>query len=230
MKKTACLIAGALALSSALNAQVTTTTTTTTTRTTSNKFASIQIRAGANFTNLNGESGGDDLNNKIKVGYHAGLEIPMMIAPEFYLQPGVLYTRKGAVDENNSDNKITLSYIEIPVNFVYKPMLGTGSLMLGVGPYMGIAIDGKDEVDDVESDINFENDITALQDATGNYLRRLDFGGNLLVGYQFGNNLLFQVNAQLGMTNLLPDIDGQSPPSGNKVKNTGFGVSLGYIF
>src|SRR5689334_14998267 len=107
MKKTACLIAGALALSSALNAQVTTTTTTTTTRTTSNKFASIQIRGGANFTNLNGEIGGDDLDNKIKVGFHAGLDVPMMLAPEFYIQPGVLYTTKGAVDQSNSDNKLT---------------------------------------------------------------------------------------------------------------------------
>jgi hypothetical protein len=55
----------------------------------------------------------------------------------------------------------------------------------------------------------------------------MDFGGNLLVGYELSSKLSFQLNAQLGMTNIQTKIEGQTTA---KIKNTGFGVSVGYRF
>ncbi|HJU46355.1 MAG TPA: porin family protein [Chitinophagaceae bacterium] len=197
------------------------------------KPASVQIRAGVNFQNLNGEANGDDLENKLLTTFHAGVEVPIMIAPEFYIQPGAIYSMKGAKDEDNSDMKTQISYIEVPVNFVYKPMLGMGNLILGVGPYMGVAIGGKVKDDNDDVDITFKNDLSASEATEFGlgkpFMRRLDFGGNLLAGYQFSNGLFFQLNAQLGMTNLLPKIEGETIDN-SKVKNTGFGVSVGYAF
>lgn len=200
-----------------------------TTTSTTGKMVSFQLRAGVNFQNLNGEIGGTNADGKLKTGFHAGVEVPIMIAPEFYIQPGVLYSLKGAKDEDNSDFKTHLSYVEIPVNFVYKPMLGTGNLILGVGPYMGIGIGGKVTDGDDDVDVKFENEVSALEFASAPYFRRTDFGGNLLAGYQFANNLFFQLNAQLGMTNVLPKIEGIDEDN-TKLKNTGFGISVGYIF
>ena len=52
-----------------------------------------------------------------------------------------------------------------------------------------------------------------------------DAGGNLLFGYQFTQNFSAQLNAQLGLVNI-----GQNSEDEATVKNTGFGVSLGYHF
>lgn len=189
----------------------------------------VQVRAGVNFQNLNGKILGDDADGKLLTGFHAGVEVPIMVAPEFYIQPGVLYSMKGAVDKDNSDNKTSLSYVEVPVNFVYKPVLGTGHLILGVGPYVGFGIAGKIKSAGDDTKIKFKNEISITEAAADPYFRRTDFGGNLLAGYQFSNNFFFQLNAQLGMTNVLPKVEGMSSDD-NSLKNTGFGVSIGYAF
>jgi hypothetical protein len=62
-----------------------------------------------------------------------------------YLQPGVLYSQKGAEFEDSAE--LQLNYIEIPVNLVYKPVLGAGRLLLGFGPYVGFGLGGKLKVD-----------------------------------------------------------------------------------
>lgn len=194
------------------------------------KMVSFQIRAGVNFQNLNGEIEGEDADGDLLTAFHAGVEVPINIAPEFYIQPGVIYSMKGTKNKD-ADSKIKLSYIEIPVNFVYKPMLGMGNLILGVGPYVAFGIGGKVKNEDGDDiDIEFENDITLAQaESETPYFKRMDFGGNLIAGYQFSNRLFFQLNAQLGMTNIFPKIDGDSNDDW-KLKNTGFGISVGYGF
>ena len=175
------------------------------------------IRAGVNFHNLNGKDFNDDkLENKLKTGFHAGVNAEIPVGIDFYLQPGLLFTTKGAKAEVG-DTKINLSYLELPINFVYKPELGEGRMILGFGPYAAYALSG--EVKDPDSDIEFGDQ--------PNEWKRSDAGANLLAGYEFSNNLSFQLNAGLGLTRLnnRPDNDNNS-----SIKNTGFGVSLGYRF
>jgi hypothetical protein len=190
------------------------------------------LRAGVNFQNINGkEFDGSDVEGKLKTGFNIGVNAEVPVAPDFYLQPGVLFTTKGAKDKDDDDIKTNLSYIEVPINFVYKPTLGTGKLILGIGPYVAFAVGGKyNDQNDKEHDIKFENEITAAEYLNHPYYaKRLDFGGNLLAGYEFSNKFSFQLNAQLGMVNINPEIEGVSNDK-TKYKNTGFGVSLGYPF
>lgn len=188
------------------------------------------VRAGANFTNLNGEDyQGNDIDGKLKVGFHVGVNAEIPIAPEFYVQPGVLYSLKGAKSDGDGDIKTHISYIEVPINFLYKPELGDGHLLLGVGPYIGFGIGGKIKGDGEDMDIEFEKEVTPQQAATGAYLKRFDAGGNLLFGYEFTNKFSVQLNAQLGLVNILPDVKGVDNGDA-KLKNTGFGVSVGYRF
>ena len=58
-------------------------------------------------------------------------------------------------------------------------------------------------------------------------LKRFDAGANLLAGYEFSNKLSFQLNAGLGLIRLNNRADDDTKSS---IKNTGFGVSLGYRF
>ena len=101
------------------------------------------IRGGVNFQNLNGKDASDDkLDNKLKTGFNAGVNAEIPVGIDFYLQPGVLFSTKGAKIED-TDNKISLSYVEVPVNFIYKPELGEGRMILGFGPYAAFAVGGK---------------------------------------------------------------------------------------
>jgi hypothetical protein len=191
------------------------------------------IRAGVNFQNINGEDpDGDDLDLKMKTGFHIGVNAEIPVATDFYVQPGVLFSTKGAKSKVDDDAKINLSYIEVPINFVYKPTLGTGKLILGIGPYVAFAVGGKvSDANGNDKDIEFENEITLTQYGTGTpYARRLDVGGNLLAGYEFSNKFSFQLNAQLGMAKINSEITGPGVDDDTKWKNTGFGVSLGYRF
>lgn len=170
----------------------------------------FQARAGANFTTINVKNSDA---NKMKVGFHAGVDAAIPIAEEFYIQPGVLFSQKGS-KYKNTDASTSLNYIEIPVSFMYKGQLGEGRFLLGVGPYAAFGISGKYKVGGVSADIDFG-------DNTGD-TKRLDFGGNINAGYEFSPNLFAQLNFQLGMADI---------SNGNtSVKNTGFGVSLGYRF
>ena len=187
------------------------------------------IRAGVNFQNLNGEDvDGDKLDNKLKTGFNVGVNAEIPVGIDFYVQPGVLLSMKGA-KFNDSDDKINLSYVEVPVNFIYKPALGSGRLVMGFGPYAAFAVGGKYKPEDGDDvDIKFENKITPTQALTGDYFKRFDAGANLLFGYEWANNLSVQLNAGLGLLNINPEIEGVDTDA--KTKNTGFGVSLGYRF
>ena len=188
------------------------------------------VRAGVNFQNLNGDDiNGDKLDDfKIKVGFHVGANAEIPIADEFYIQPGVLYSLKGTKVDAQGDPKINISYIEVPINFLYKPELGDGHLLLGVGPYFAFGVGGKIKGDGADVDIEFDKEVDTELQAVYTY-KRFDAGGNLLFGYEFSNKFSVQLNAQLGLVNIAPDIK-SNPNSDLKIKNTGFGVSVGYRF
>ena len=188
------------------------------------------IRAGVNFYNITGKDvTGDKMDNSLKTGFHVGANAEIPIGVDFYVQPGVLFSTKGAKADN--DDKVNLNYIEIPVNLLYKPDHGTGKLLLGFGPYVAFGAGGKYKIDNGDDlSIEYEKTITPAQAATGYglYYKSFDAGANLLFGYEMSNHLSVQLNAQLGLVNINPEITGIDDKTA--WKNTGFGISLGYRF
>jgi Outer membrane protein beta-barrel domain len=193
----------------------------------------IGFLGGVNFQNLNGEdTDGKKLENQMILGYHIGVNVQIPLAPEFYIQPGLQLSTKGAKDKNGDiTNTYRLSYIELPLNFLYKAALGDGHMMLGFGPYVAYGIGGKANFEDAstshETNIKFQNEVGTGDALDVVYLKPLDFGGNILFGYELAGGLLMQLNAQLGMSNISPDY-AIAPNSKSILKNTGFGLSLGY--
>jgi hypothetical protein len=187
------------------------------------------VRAGVNFQNINGKNAnGNDLKNDIATGFHAGVNAEVPLGTGFYLQPGVLYSQKGT--EFDNDNQVKLNYIEVPVNFVYKPILGTGRMLLGFGPYVGFGLGGKVKTASTERDVEYEKTVnSSTPSLTAGVYKGVDAGANFLAGYEFAKNISFQVNAQLGLLNINPEFQGASNDE-SKWKHTGFGVSLGYRF
>jgi len=193
------------------------------------------ILGGINVQNLNGKNiSGDKLENDLILGYHAGFNVQIPIAPAFYFQPGLLFSTKGAKNTTSiSTSTIKLSYVELPLNFVYKGALGNGFIMLGFGPYVAYGIGGKviTEVggNEVETDVEFQNTVAVTDPLLTTYFKGLDAGGNIFAGYETAGGLFLQLNTQFGMLNLRPENDWISDDK-SVIKNTGFGVSLGYRF
>jgi hypothetical protein len=191
---------------------------------------SFAILAGVNFQNLNGKDvNGDKLVNDMIIGYHGGVNIQMPIAPEFFFQPGLLFTIKGA--KSSPSKTITkLSYIELPLNLVYKGALGNGFIMFGLGPYIGYAIGGNVTPDGGSAtDIEFKNVVETSDPLTVPYLKAFDAGGNIFAGYELASGIFIQLSAQLGMLKINPEYKVLTDDK-SSVKNTGFGLSLGYRF
>jgi len=206
----------------------------------------IGIRAGANMSNATIKDANDNkADTKLNPGFHAGVTFDIPIADEFYVQPGALFSTKGykmkdegSVLGNTYEGtlKVTPSYIEVPVNFLYKPELGSGKLLLGAGPYVAYGIGGKWKLDgsfnnssaSTDGDLEFKNDTKDASNDKQIYGKPFDAGANLLFGYEFANKLSFQLNGQLGLLNIVPKNDGDKPDA--KMKNSGFGISVGYKF
>ncbi|MBK9108610.1 MAG: outer membrane beta-barrel protein [Saprospiraceae bacterium] len=110
----------------------------------SNKMR-FALLGGVNLQTLNGKDfNGDKFDNDLITGFHIGVNAQIPIVPDFYFQPGLLFTTKGA---KSTDGDITstfkLSYVELPLNLVYKAALGNGFILLGFGPYVAYGISGK---------------------------------------------------------------------------------------
>ncbi|MES2619041.1 MAG: porin family protein [Bacteroidota bacterium] len=211
-------------------------TTATTAQTTEKGKTSFAIVGGVNFQNFNGkDANGNKLENKLMVGYHAGFNVMIPIAPEFYFQTGLLYSLKGAKNVTDSyTNNYKLSYLEMPLNLVYKAPLGNGFVMLGFGPYLAYCIKGKTKTEwksgeTVDSDIEFKNTIAATDGVNPPYFKAFDAGANIFAGYELANGIYLQLNSQLGLVKINSK-DMHFPNEKTSVKNTGFGLSLGYRF
>lgn len=201
--------------------------------------SSFAVLGGVNLQNLNGtNSAGDKLTNDMILGYHAGVNIQLPIALGFYFQPGLMYSTKGAkktytILGNEITRTTKLSYIEMPLNLVYKGQLGNGFVMLGFGPYVGYAIGGKYLTEGgsvtIDNKIVFKGTITENDDENHATFKTLDVGGNIFAGYEMSGGIFLQVDTQLGMVKINPENSGNSNDK-TSVKNTGFGLSLGYRF
>jgi hypothetical protein len=196
---------------------------------------SFGILGGVNFQNLTGQDHtGSKLANDMLIGYHAGINIQIPVAPEFYFQPGLLFSIKGAKNTAGVLTSTTkISYIEMPLNLVYKGRLGNGFVMVGFGPYVSYGIGGKvtttgGEIS-VDTDVTFQNSVALSDPLMDTYFKTIDAGGNIFAGYEMASGLFFQLNTQLGMLKVNPE-NAWFANDEASVKHTGFGLSLGYRF
>ena len=203
------------------------------------------IQGGINLQNINGKDGsGEKLTNELITGFHAGININIPVATDFYFQPGLLFSVKGSKNDffsapsKASGDYVTttrLSYIELPLNLLYRPLVGKGHILLGFGPYIAYGIGGKENSDfgslaSFERTVKYKNSVSDMTDLIENaYYRPFDAGANIFFGYELSNGIFLQLDAQLGMLKINPEYSWISDDK-RSYKNTGFGLSLGYRF
>ncbi|MBN1926127.1 MAG: PorT family protein [Prolixibacteraceae bacterium] len=197
---------------------------------------SFAVLGGINLQNLNGkDADGNKLENDMIIGFHAGVNVQLPVAPQFYFQPGLMFSTKGAENtEGVLSGTYNLSYVELPLNFVYKAPVGIGYFMLGFGPYVAYGIGGKATYEggaaSVETDIEFKNEVEAGDPLTTVYVKPFDAGANLFFGYELPAGLFLQLNTQLGLVDINPKDNRITGDNQSILKNTGYGLSLGFRF
>lgn len=183
---------------------------------------SFGIKAGPDFASVTSKANGSKHTGKMLTGIMAGVYANLPIAPQFYIQPSLLYEGKGSRDAfYGADTKVRLNYVTLPIDFLFKPMMpnGSGSWIVGVGPYFGYGISGKSS--------GTSGNVTVSGDPfkEDNGLKRFDAGANVQLGYEFANGFNIGLETELGLINLESGGD-----SDNSAHNTSFGVTLGYTF
>jgi hypothetical protein len=205
----------------------------------------VGVKTGVDFSNvIMKNENGDKAATQSTPGIFLGVTVDIPIIGDLYIEPAAQYSRKGFKQQTGAffgsatNFQVNVSYIQVPLNILYKPRLGAGNLLFGAGPYIGYGTGGKwtSDTDILIGDITMgkKGDAVFKKDASdgefGTYLygKPLDYGANFLAGYEFFHKLSVQFNAQVGLANLQPEYDGVKREG--KLKNTDFGISLGYIF
>ena len=199
---------------------------------------SFGLRGGVNMQNINGKNlTGDKLELNLVPRFNFGAVVGIPISPEFRFQTGVMYSAKGAKAKSDflgldMAAEYNISYIEMPFNFLYRPVLGNGHFLLGFGPYVAYGFGGKAKFTvnntSTEEKIVFTNEYQNINPYDWKYFRHMDYGGNLFFGYELNSGLSLQLNTQLGMAK----INSENTTFNNDLefRNTGYGLSLGFNF
>lgn len=217
-------------------------TTTTTTVTKRSKFH-IGIEGGGNLNNMYLKAEDYQTSNELKVGFNAGVNFDIGMGDHSYIQLTPKYIMKGGEITATMTNpaaivetkdKLTLHYIEMPVDYVYKfGNPGSTRFMIGVGPYVGVLANAQDKNKTTTSYVDQPEVVTEGQtslpigqnDQTGN-LKRLDWGGNAFIGIEGASGLYLKAGGELGLVNLQEsNIDGKYYN-----RNYNFLLNVGYLF
>jgi hypothetical protein len=201
------------------------------------------IQGGANMNNVIGKgvAYGDKLDNDFFVGFHLGFDVEIPLFKSLYFQPGIQAITKGSKSKRPTFTEIdNIYYIEMPLNFVFKPEAGGGHFIIGLGANVAYGIGGKWKSDavggsqnDHDGKIKFKKSWNPSSPNPDNdkYVKPLDISAGLTLGYQLKNNLFFQLNGQYGLINITPEVEGlQSGYVQGNAKNISFGLSLGFRF
>jgi hypothetical protein len=207
------------------------------TATSAQNKTTVGIRAGYNFYTIHGRyANGDNFWLKTEDGMHVGADVEIPVGKNLYLQPGILYNQKGANFDDyfmvwkEYHGDVKLSYIEFPLNFVLKPPVGSGHIILGAGGFIGKGIGREAGVDEGMIAVKFKNDVDSAElKRTPFYYRPWDAGANFMAGYQFANNLFLQANGQVGLKRINPPIEGYWDGK-TKHRTIGVSMSIGYRF
>jgi hypothetical protein len=200
---------------------------------------SFGIYGGINFQNINGnDDSGTKLSNSLVPRFTVGINGQIPIAPSFYFQAGLRFISKGTkgpVEYNDNagtrtiTREIVMNYLEIPLDLVFKPMLGNGNMILGFGPYIGYSFSGKAKFTGssapADTKIQFEKTVPSNESNNLIYFKPLDVGADFFVGYELNNGISIILNSQLGLININSDTNTKLTN-----KNTGFGLLVGYSF
>lgn len=185
----------------------------------------LGVHAFANFASY--KSTYDDISttSDMKVGAGGGMVLSVPIGKHVSFRPELNFVLKGGTDkEDDFKSKVTLNYLELPLNVVYNTNVGSGMFFGGIGPSVGFGLSGtvksEDGGDEEKEKVNFGND-------EEDDLKPLEIGINVIAGYQFMNGFFIDARFNTSLNDLTPGDQGEVD---SKFHNRYFGIGIGYMF
>ncbi len=189
----------------------------------------LGIELGYNLSSLN-----QSQSTISRGGFHAGGIMDIAFGKHFALQPAILYSVKGTrfqsmLDVENKE-KLTLHYIEVPLNAVFKiGKVDNTQFLLGVGPYFSYLLNAKDNFQSSNPADGSTLDVIGYVPETPNYpvnrLHNFDYGIGGFIGAQVPEGFFIKAGGELGLT------DVQQPTNAaSGYRNYNLSVSAGYFF
>ena len=164
-------------------------------------------KAGVNFATITG----DDVDSfDSRTAFHVGFVAEIVISETFSFQPELLYSAQGADwSEDGFEGTTKVDYLNVPL--MAKFYVGEG-FSLEAGPQVGFLLSAKD-VEDGEEDFDLKD-----------YIKGIDFGVNLGVGYKMEGGLNFGARYNLGLS------DANDTEVDSKIKNSVIQAYVGFFF
>ena len=210
------------------------------------------IKVGLNFSNLNitpAIDGVKPTDNSSQMGIAAGFIVHIPLSDEWFINPEVLYSQKGASfnyafthdyeinqrDEYKTNNQVTLSYVELNPTISYK---ATDKLALNFGPSVSFLIGEDITPQDLERDnANTAHILTDGLVETAS----LDVGLNLGISYFFTEHFFVDSRVYTGFIEVASAtqpyeifiVNGSqlyTPEPAYTLKNSAIVLSLAYLF
>ena len=196
---------------------------------------------------------GATARTKSTFGGQIGLIGDYGLTEHIYVQPSVFFTIKSSNETATTslnlpiayqglnlnatgsiamEQKSKFSYIEVPVNILYKwGQPGEGRFFIGLAPYIAYGVGGKQTVVQnikagvavftaFDSTIRNTSSKTFASDSFG--YKSLDYGFKICEGYEFPGGFFFRAEFGLGLANL-------SNYSDAKSHNMSFALNIGYM-
>jgi hypothetical protein len=179
-------------------------------------------KVGLNLSTITLKMGSISIDPKTVVGFHVGMISEIPLVGNFCLQPGLLYSAKGSKwAESGEEIKLTPSFLEIPVNAVYKFDLKAVKILINAGPNFAFGIGGK-----YKYTFGTTNESGSLKfgSSSGDDMKPFDLGLNIGAGVEI-TQIIISANYGFGLTNLAP-----TTTNDEKMKTRVFGLSVAYLF
>ena len=185
---------------------------------------SIGVRAGATFPNFSVEQGSTNFSFDANLGLTAAAIFEIGISDVFAIQPEIAFVQKGAKSEvqdyfggGNTESKIRLNHIEVPVLAKVKFGSETVKAYVAAGPSFGYAISGSTKEDGEKE---------TFEDEDWEDYKRFEIGSNVGGGVGLslaGGGLAFLDLRYMYTLNNLSDAEEIS------IRHKGFIVSVGLL-
>lgn len=193
---------------------------------------------------------------KFRFGQSVGAVVNIQLLDFLAFQPSASFTVKGVAYDVSSwesgnavytgYDRVRVTYFEVPLNFAASINLGPGSIQVFAGPYVALALVGRNVWDYEENiggiretfkdteKVKFKNNVSeADEDVTGVsfYQKPLDLGVDFGIGYQY-NHLLFNIGFAMGLLNLQPDLTSHQnfDPKDYKYSNRTIFITAAWLF
>jgi len=186
----------------------------------------VGLTSGFSVSGYKAKMGSETESFNSKIGFTTGIMLDIPAGKHFSFQPALNLVQKGFKEKQTimgttTKVSMTINYIELPLNFLYNSRGRAGNFFAGAGPSFAMAASGKYKYDD---GTNSFDEKVKFGNGDEDIMKSFDMGANILSGFSLNNGLMFSLNYNIGLSNLLPN--GESDA---KLTSRYFGIKLGYL-